>query len=609
MGNLEIKDLVVKKIEHLKAKVHIKELQLEALLDITRVIQSDFTIDTVIDKFKYFVKEQLMIEQLALFSKIDGWQCLFFYGFEKSELNEIDIERDLIHFKEITSVNSQREAALKYFDIIIPVYQGETPLAYLLLGDVNNEDLNISKLIKHLNFLQLLTNLTVTAIENQRLARELLRQEKEKREYMERQNEILEGIVLVRTKELRSEKEESERLLYNILPVELADELKQKGSITPLRYQETSVLFTDFKSFTATSATISPEKLVSELNQIFQAFDFITEKHSIEKIKTIGDSYMAVCGIPKESDAHAIQCVRAALDMILYLKNRKPTSGINWEMRVGIHSGPLVAGVVGTKKFTYDVWGDTVNTASRMESSGNVGRLNVSELTFHKIKDHFNCEFRGELAAKGKGELKMYFVESEKETERYIRAKSCILDKLKKELPDHLYYHGLHHVIDVCDVAAGLALKEGIDSQETELLRIAALLHDSGFIKQYSKNEAIGCTIARELLPQFNYSVPEIERICDLIMATRIPQSPQNHLEEILADADLDYLGRADFFHIGQTLFKEMNAHGKSLTENEWNKLQIEFLSKHKYFTRTARELRNHGKQKQLEKLISIVSP
>ncbi|OFY86790.1 MAG: hypothetical protein A3F72_21095 [Bacteroidetes bacterium RIFCSPLOWO2_12_FULL_35_15] len=605
MAKIESKDISNKKIEHLHAKVHNQELQLGALLDISNSINSHFSTTALIEKFKYFVKTQLKIEKIALYSYHTKWSCLLNYGFSKSDLKKINVERDLIHMKEITSVNTQQKNVLAHFDIIIPVYQEKKPLAYLLLADTNNEELSVSKLIKHLNFLQLLTNITVTAIEKQRLAHDVLRQEKERRALMEKQNEILEGIVRERTKELRAEKEESERLLYNILPEELAEELKHKGSITPMRHEEATVLFTDFKGFTLTSAKVSARKLVNELNEIFQAFDFITEKHSIEKIKTIGDSYMAVCGLPKESGYHAIQCVRAALDMIHFLEKRKAKSDFSWEMRVGVHSGPLIAGVLGTKKFTYDVWGDTVNIASRMESSGITGKVNVSEKTFQKIKKYFDCEYRGKKEAKGKGKMKMYLVEGEKESERYISVKHFIVKKLKNELPKNLFYHGLHHTKDVCDVAASIALKENIDEENTELIKVAALFHDSGFIKKYDENELVGCKLAKQFLPGFGYSPEEIVTVCGMIMATHTPQSPKNKLEEILADADLDYFGRADFSIIAKNLFNELNEHGKALDEKKWNQLQIAFLKKHTYFTETSRRLRGPGKQKQLEKLIA----
>jgi len=603
MDGFEIKDIVGKKIERYKSKLNIKELQLDVLLDITNSINNNFSTLTIIDKYKSFLKEQLKIEKFVLFSKFSHWRCVLEHGLEEGELEKIDVERDLLNLKEITSVTSHQNDSLKNFDMVVPVYHGEKPLAYLLLGDVTNDELSVSHIIKHLNFLQLLTNISVSAVENQRLAKQLLKQEQERSELMEKQNEILEKLVQDRTKELRVEKEESERLLHNILPEEVAEELKLKGYTTPLRYKEATIMFTDFKEFTATSAKISPRKLVNELNDIFKAFDQIMEKYDIEKIKTIGDSYMAVCGLPKESGTHAIQCIQAAFEMIDFLEKRRSRSDIAWEMRVGIHTGPLVAGVVGTKKFTYDVWGDTVNTASRMESSGIPGKVNVSEKTYQTIKDHFDCEYRGKLAAKGMGDMDMYFVIGEKLSVRFLQVKKFILDKLENKLPEKLFYHGLHHTLGVCDAAAFLALKENIDNESTELVKVAALFHDAGFIKQYKVNEVVGCEIAREFLPKFNFTSVEIETICGMIMATKIPQSPKNILEEILVDADLDYLGRTDYYSIGKTLFDELNANGNPLDEKQWSAMQIKFLENHKYFTKSARELREPEKQKQLEKL------
>lgn len=603
MDNFEIKNIVGKKIERYKGKLYIKELQLEVLLDITNSINHNFSTLAILEKFKGFLKEQLKIEKFALFSKFSQWRCLLSHGISEAELDQIKIERDLLHLKEITSLTSHQNDALKDFDMVVPVYIGDKPLAYLLLGDVSNNDRSMSHIVKHLNFLQLLANISVSAIENQRLAKELLKQEQKRRELMEKQNENLEKLVLERTKELRAEKDESERLLHNILPEEVAAELKQKGFITPLRYKESTILFTDFKEFTITSAQISPKKLVSELNDLFKAFDHIMEKYGIEKIKTIGDSYMAACGLPKESGTHAVQCIYAAFEMIGFLEQRNKKSDIIWEMRVGIHSGPLVAGVVGTKKFTYDVWGETVNTASRMESSGSPGKINISEKTFRLVKNYFDCEYRGKLAAKGMGEVDMYFVKQEKISERFMQVRKFILDKLKKELPGKLYYHGLHHTLDVCDAANLLSLKEKIGKEKTELVRVAALFHDAGFIKQYKENEPVGCKIAREFLPSFGFSSEEIESICGMIMATKIPQSPKNNPEEILVDADLDYLGRTDYSSIGKTLFDELNANGAPLDEKKWNQMQVKFLSGHKYFTKTAQELREPEKQKQLEKL------
>jgi adenylate cyclase len=599
----EKKNNADKKISRFKDKLYVKELQLDALLDITNSINHNFSTLAVIEKYRHFVKDQLKIEKLVLFSKFARWRCLLDYGLEEGELDRIDVERDLIHLKEITSVVSIQIDALKDFDMVVPVYQGEKPLAYLLLGDVSNEEMSVSSIIKHLNFLQLLTNICVSAIENQRLGKEVLKQEQERRKMMEKQNEILERLVEERTKDLRLEKEESEHLLHNILPKEIANELKSKGSTTPLRYEEATVLFTDFKGFTAASAKITPQELVSELNDIFQAFDFIMEKHGIEKIKTIGDAYMAACGIPKETGNHAIKCLRAGFDMLAFLEKRKEHAEIKWEMRVGIHTGPLVAGVVGTKKFTYDIWGDAVNTASRMESNGEPGKINVSSKTHELVNHMFECQYRGKLAAKGKGEIDMYFVLREIESDRYTKLKKFILHKLRTELPKNLFYHGVHHTEDVCEAATNIALNENIGDDLTELVKVAALLHDAGFIIQYKENEEKGCEIARQVLPGFNFSEVEIEKICGMIMATKVPQSPKNQLEEILCDADLDYLGRLDFLPIGETLFQELNCHGLNLDADQWNKMQVKFLSNHTYFTKTAREMRDDGKIKQLEKI------
>ena len=251
-------------------------------------------------------------------------------------------------------------------------------------------------------------------IQVKELSERQLAVEQEKKKLIEAQKEKLEIEVAERTKELRKEKEETERLLYNILPVEIARELKEKGTTIPRRYEEITIIFTDFRGFTNTVATMPANKLVEELNDIFRDIDDIIDKYGLEKIKTIGDSYMIAAGLPKESENHAVQCVRAAIEMLQFLERRNRDSAVKWQMRVGIHSGTAVAGVVGKRKFTYDVWGDTVNIASRMETSGQPGKVNISAYTYALIKQYFECEYRGKVDAKGKGEIDMYFVVGEK---------------------------------------------------------------------------------------------------------------------------------------------------------------------------------------------------
>ncbi|MFH1982394.1 MAG: adenylate/guanylate cyclase domain-containing protein [Pseudomonadota bacterium] len=224
------------------------------------------------------------------------------------------------------------------------------------------------------------------------------------------QNRLLEARIAERTAELQSEKEETERLLYNILPVEVARELRRCGSAAPRRHASTSILFTDFEGFTTTVGTIPARKLVDELNRIFSAFDGIVEVCGIEKIKTIGDAYLAAAGVPHERPDHATACVRAALGMLSFIETQNRENAIKWRMRVGIHSGAVVAGVVGRRKFTYDIWGDTVNIAARLESAAQAGRINVSAYTYDLIRNDIACEYRGKIAVKGKGKIDMYHV-------------------------------------------------------------------------------------------------------------------------------------------------------------------------------------------------------
>jgi class 3 adenylate cyclase len=217
---------------------------------------------------------------------------------------------------------------------------------------------------------------------------------------------------------LDSQNMQIEGLLRNILPDEVAKELQHDGQSKPRYFESVTVLFTDFKGFSAIAETLSPQDVVAELSDCFVAFDNIMEKYGLEKIKTIGDSYMCAGGIPIENTTHPLDMVKAAFEIIAYMKEknmeRQKKTGNNtpWDLRVGVHTGPVVAGVVGKKKYAYDIWGSTVNIASRMESNGEPGRINISEATYMLIKDQYPCSYRGKIYAKNVGEIDMYFVEN-----------------------------------------------------------------------------------------------------------------------------------------------------------------------------------------------------
>ena len=213
------------------------------------------------------------------------------------------------------------------------------------------------------------------------------------------------------------EKVKSDNLLLNILPKSTADELKAVGQSLPRKYDKVAVLFTDFKGFTTISENMTPELLVESLDLFFAGFDDIMKKHGLEKIKTIGDAYMCAGGIPEPIEDASMHAVRAAQEMIRFTneinEKKKEAGQPTWGIRIGIHTGPLVAGVIGNYKFQYDIWGDTVNLAARMESSGEPGKINISESTYVDIMDQIPCTYRGEIEAKNKGKVKMYFVGSD----------------------------------------------------------------------------------------------------------------------------------------------------------------------------------------------------
>jgi len=234
--------------------------------------------------------------------------------------------------------------------------------------------------------------------------------EREKRALVEEHSRGLETKVRERTSELTVAQEKSDALLANILPQAIIEELKSTGATEPRRHEEASILFTDFSGFTQAVASMPPKRLVQELDEIFRAFDELAVAHGLEKIKTIGDAYMAAGGLPVAAADHAVRCVRAALALTKFIEIRNQTSAMKWGLRVGVHSGAVVAGVVGKQKYAYDVWGDTVNIASRLESASEVNRVNISAYTYELVREHFVCEYRGKLAAKGKGDIDMYYV-------------------------------------------------------------------------------------------------------------------------------------------------------------------------------------------------------
>ncbi|NNE26260.1 MAG: hypothetical protein HKN09_05415, partial [Saprospiraceae bacterium] len=277
--------------------------------------------------------------------------------------------------------------------ILIPIVKNKEVKSILLLENSQTKEDDIE-----LHFLEKLCSQVGLAIDNSILT------------------ELLEEKLEERAKQIQEERDKSEQLIRNILPEAVAQELKVHGKIKARKFESVSVLFTDFKDFSKFSESLNAEQIIEEIDSCYKAFDAIVEKYNIEKIKTIGDAYMCAGGIPSPRDNHEIDIVNAALEMIQFISDSNAdriARGIPpLEVRAGIHTGPVIAGIVGSKKYAYDIWGPTVNIAARMESSGEPGKLNISGATYLKIKDKFTCEFRGQIKAKSVGAVDMYFVES-----------------------------------------------------------------------------------------------------------------------------------------------------------------------------------------------------
>ncbi len=398
-----------------------------------------------------------------------------------------------------------------------------------------------------------------------------------------------------------------------------------------LRFKMATVLFADIEGFGKIYEETNSHDIIDELDTIFFEFDQISENFNIQKIKTIGDTYMSAGGVPVKNITNPIDVVMAALEMRHRLnkiqKDRLSDSKKIWEIKFGMHTGPVTATTMGRKKVSYNLKGDTVNIASRMKASCESGEINISVMTYEMVREYFVCEYFGKMPVKYKGDVEMYYVKGIRpelsengegripnktfKTRYLLRQFSdlqeIILDILEKGLPDYLYYHNVKHTIDVTSQAELIGIGEGVNDEEILILKTAALFHDAGHTIGYENHEHHGAEMAKKMLPDFNYLPEQIEKICELIMATQLPPEPKTKLERIMCDADLDYLGRSDFIPVSNTLYEELKAQDKIGDIDSWNKLQVKFISSHQYFTETANNLREVNKQKQIERIKQLI--
>ena len=453
---------------------------------------------------------------------------------------------------------------------------------------------------------------------------------------IERQKEKLEeerNTVVKQQKELQREKDKTENLLKNVIPESMAEELKKKGKASARGYKMASVLFTDFVGFTKIADRVSASELVKKLDVYFTKFDSIIAKNNLEKIKTIGDAYMCAGGVPVRNKTNPIDSCTAALQIQSYMQKRKndaiANGGEYWTLRLGINTGEVTAGVIGSARLAYDVWGKTVNQAQRMEMMGDPETVTITGATYELIEPYFECRYMKKVLTKSGEEIDMYVVDRIKpelslkregiepnkrfqeivdlhqySSINYYKAERHIVKTLENGLSENLHYHSIAHTKDVVNAVERIALSEGVTDEGLFLLKSAASYHDAGFVEKYDHNETIGARMAQEILPSYGYTQKNIDKIKDLIYVTEIPHKPKNQLEEIICDADLDYLGREDFHEIADRLCKELIEHGKMEGQKQWDEVQVKFLKAHKYFTKTSIKTRRKKKQQNLKEVI-----
>ena len=421
------------------------------------------------------------------------------------------------------------------------------------------------------------------------------------------------------------------QLLGNIFPQNVLDELNTNGKFSPKRVENGVVLFTDFVNFSQKASKVKPMQLLRKLEHYFTHFDEIIGRYNLEKIKTIGDSYMVLGGVTENNKQPAIRACLAALEIRDFMINEKILAKAMkqdyWEIRIGIHQGPLVTGIIGTKKFSFDVWGDTVNIASRAENSASPNTISITSTIANQIKEYFVINSRGNVEIKKRGgDVEMFFLEQLKIEHSFykegklaspeilemcelsqidfIHMRKNILNILKASLPDEVAYHDLSHTLNVEKSVTRYAKLEGLNENEIIILQTAALYHDAGFILTNKDNEEFAANLASIHLPKFGYKEDLISEIISIIHSTNHNKPKKTLLQKIMSDADHDYFGSADYYSVANRLRTEMANYGLEMTDKEWIEYQLNYLEgKHRFYTETAKNIRLHGKILRIQEL------
>ena len=439
------------------------------------------------------------------------------------------------------------------------------------------------------------------------------------------QVQLDELMVRIATIELQNKKYQEALLKYS----HDAGEGSKAARKSAKRLRMVSVLYVSVQGFEKVCQLEDTSPLIDMLDELYLVLEEIAFKYNVVKIKAVGDQMLFAAGLQGEKRTNPVDIVKVALEMQQAAYGFKTASGENfWELKLGIHTGPVLAVPGGQSSNSYNFAGETINIACRMGEATPGSSLSISAMAFELVKEFVAGEIIGKMPVRYKGNLSMYkisgytpelqsetspFVPNKKYADRYLTLKFMdiqeeLLDYLETKLPSNLFYHNVKHTIDVVTEVELIGWAEGVSEEEILLLKLAALFHDAGHTISYQDHEYHSTVMAREKLASYDFTPEQIEIVCRLIMATKMPPDPKDILEAIMCDSDLDYLGRVDFIPVSNTLYKELKEYQMVGTWREWNKLQLKFISNHQYFTKTAQQLREINKNSQMERLEQLIS-
>ncbi len=403
---------------------------------------------------------------------------------------------------------------------------------------------------------------------------------------------------------------------------------RQQKDANIKRYKMVTMLYIVIYGFHDLTQRPDSHMQLDKLDEIFINISDIASQHHLCKIPTIGDNMLFAGGVPKENKTNPIDATLAAYEIMQRVNRLREGGNCAWEIGIGVHTGPVIGRFANGKNIPYTLSGNNVLTTSRLGLGASKGCISLSPMTVELTREFFHARQVGQIPVKYSGNMDVYNLvgllpEMQRtEPQRYTNGtfdlsynrlqfmdlQEYVLDMLEEQLPKNLYYHNVKHTIDVTTEVELIGWNEGLCESDIQLLKIAALFHDSGHIRTYKGHEEKSCEFVDEILPRFGYSADKIATIKRIIMATKLPHTPNDILEAVIQDSDLDYLGRTDFIPVSNELYRELKERNMIGTVDEWNEMQIKFISSHQYYTQTAQSLREVNKQKQIEHIRELLN-